>query len=524
MFTINRFLLAGVLLCMLVSGCAQKQDSTNLAPLVQPVGGAQVTPSPAKYAEADCPFEKPGYMTAVLKCGYLEVPEDRTKADGPTIKLAVAVIKAGGTEAKADPMIFMIGGPMGNLSFVGGVAYLFDEIHTNRDLIVMDQRGVGYSKPNLDCPEVSAVYAELVEQLPYSEAVQARFLDAQKTCHDRLATTGAQLEGYTTAQSVEDLESLRRELGYKTINIYGLGYGSRLALEWINRYPQNVRSVILDAPLPPEVNVLVEQVNGSARVLDLFFKRCAADEKCNTTYPNLESVFYEVVDTINASSIKVPVADMQHGKSYNLAVNGDRLIDMLLWMLNNNSPDYIAQIPQMIFQSRDGKYTVLSSMLSDYVGYGEPSNTGMQSLVYCGTDFTPDARAQVTNAIGKLKGGLNNYFTQTTKATFASCDVWKAKIVPAAERKVITSDVPTMILTGEGDVVAPSVWAENAKQNLSKSFYFEFKGIGGGVLGSNIYTTCFKKLQSSFLDKPDTQPDGSCTQAKYSVPWITFKQ
>ena len=106
----------------------------------------------------------------------------------------------------------------------------FSGLLENRDLILFDQRGVGYSEPSLDCPEiVEASLANLESNLNDDEWLRIDS-DARQVCHNRLIAEGIDLSAYNSCQCGGDLDDLRRALGYDVWNLLGISYGTRLAL------------------------------------------------------------------------------------------------------------------------------------------------------------------------------------------------------------------------------------------------------------------------------------------------------
>src|SRR6478672_10509354 len=119
--------------------------------VVAPVLAQDTTPQVEK---ADCWMALPDGVVEGqnLECGYLVVPEDRTSSDGKTIQLAYAVLHASADVVKPDPIIYLSGGPGGNA--VGEIdGWVETSYLKDRDLILLDQRGTGYSLPSLNCPE-----------------------------------------------------------------------------------------------------------------------------------------------------------------------------------------------------------------------------------------------------------------------------------------------------------------------------------------------------------------------------------
>ncbi|MGW6159396.1 alpha/beta hydrolase, partial [Streptomyces sp. NPDC055144] len=126
-------------------------------PISAPSAAAQAAgPSPTapRFVPGACP-KPPEPIEALSKarCGFLEVPENRSRPGGRTVKLAVAVIPAAAKKPSEDPVVFMAGGP--GADTFDDIPFLMDSgLNKDRELIIMAQRGNLYDQPNLACPEV----------------------------------------------------------------------------------------------------------------------------------------------------------------------------------------------------------------------------------------------------------------------------------------------------------------------------------------------------------------------------------
>lgn len=94
-----------------------------------------------------CPFAGGADLSKFgVSCGYLVVPESRSRPDGPIVRLAVLKYRSKATSPQPDPVLFLAGGP-GVASLAGGRAWENHPLLGERDLILLDQRGTGYSEP-----------------------------------------------------------------------------------------------------------------------------------------------------------------------------------------------------------------------------------------------------------------------------------------------------------------------------------------------------------------------------------------
>jgi pimeloyl-ACP methyl ester carboxylesterase len=171
---------------------------------------------------------------AGFQCGQLPVPLDRTGAVPGTLTLNVKRVVAS-SNPTATAVVALAGGPgQAAIPVATEFASILGPALANRDLLVYDQRGTG-SSGRLTCPAF--------ERSIVSIAV------ASAACANEL---GAARGFYRTSDSVDDIEALRVESGYQKLVLFGVSYGTKVALDYAAKYPANVESLVLDSVVPPE--------------------------------------------------------------------------------------------------------------------------------------------------------------------------------------------------------------------------------------------------------------------------------
>ena len=83
---------------------------------------------------------------------------------------------------------------------------------------------------------------------------------AHTACRARLVEDGVELDAYDTPATVLDVEDLRTALGIDEWNLFGVSYGTTVALEVVRQHPESVRSVVLDSAYPTDVPVAPSQI------------------------------------------------------------------------------------------------------------------------------------------------------------------------------------------------------------------------------------------------------------------------
>ena len=493
------------------------QASPTAAPPTPQPGPGGYTP---KYEKADCPFDIPQGVN--VECGYLVVPENRADPAGPTVRLAVGRFKAATANPAPDPILYLEGGPGGSplRSYVKNFNLIFGPFTQKRDVILLDQRGTGYSQPALDCPETTQVSLDqLDKQLTPAEA-DDQYNQALAVCHDRLTTQGVNLGSYNSAESAADINDLRNTLGIQEWNLYGISYGTRLALTTLRDVKQGIRSVVIDSVYPPQASLVTDTPADFARALNLVFDTCAADPSCSGAYPDLKQVLFDTAKKLNdaPAQINLTQPDLGNigtpGKQLPALLDGNSLLAFFFQVMYGS--ELIPSVPALIYQAKDGDFAAIAQLQSQFLSQYKDISQGMYFSVECFESVPFDTLAQAQSAYQaqpELADALGS-----PQGTFDACKIWNVPQAPTVEEQAVSSDVPTLVLSGQFDPITPPAWGQLAASTLSKSFFFEVPGAGHG---SSLSVECPQNIALAFFDQPTTAPDTAClaqTQFAFSVP------
>lgn len=449
----------------------------------------------------DCPV--PVAATAQIECGYLTVLEDHSQPNGRTIQIAMAILKSHADKPAPDPLVFLNGGPGGHtLQFLDGLSRQFEPFLASRDVIVFDQRGVGYSQPALDCPELDP------DSIP-EQSIDDAFpliLQALSTCKQRYEAQGIDLAAYNSAQSVADLDDLRTVLGYNQLNLFGTSYGTRYALTAMRDRPDMIRSVILASVYPPEVN-LYEAVPNANRAFDNLFAGCAASVTCNLFYPNLKSVFYETVERLDAHPVTLTV-ETEEGEMRDYRVTGAKLMDAVFNLLY--FAEGTALLPELIYDLHEGIYDLPRQMLaaSSTASISEHFSSGMAFSVQCSEEVPFVSRDELLAIAAGYPKPVRDYVHERllfTDRVPELCQAWLVAQPNPIENEPVRSDIPTLVLAGGYDPVTPPAWSKEAASYLSHSYYYEFPTLGHSIGG-----VCPIAVMLSFVGDPTHAPETGC--------------
>ncbi len=283
------------------------------APEVDPFAPlrAAAAKSDAVVSVEPCPSPLPAHEIegVSLLCGRVKVLEDRSKPSGRTIPLAFAVLKATSRFPEVDPVIYLQGGPGGSaVAQIPLIERIFRPWRDRRDVVMFDQRSAGISGLSTSCTQMLAANAyDIVRPDP------ATTLPAlARQCVAELDKEGVPLALYNTTQNALDVPLVVKALGYGDYNLYGISYGTKLALEVMRVAPQGVRSVIIDGVAPSWINLYNAFALKNDEATQIVVDQCAADRACSLAYPDLGRILNETLDKAAKGEIvfqgqKVPV-------------------------------------------------------------------------------------------------------------------------------------------------------------------------------------------------------------------------
>ena len=463
----------------------------------------------ANLIPVSCWFKAP--LSIEAACYQLPVQENR-KQPGKILNLPVVRLhfKSANMPYKKDPVIYIPGGPGdGGWLDQARIGFWWDFIGDNkwaqeRDIILYDPRGTGRTEPRMDCPELEAVAPELLGLgRDYKKAVQ---LSDQATldCYQRLIKEGFDPNQYSSATNAQDLHELFIALNRPKWNIYGLSYGTRFALTYLRDYPDDIRSLILDSVLSPDVNFLEDTAWFVNRAMETLAQGCANSKTCRQ-YGDLKEMYVKIIDQLNQKPMTFTVAHPHEDKDVQVVFTGDMFIEFIFINLYNRTD--IEELPKKIKAIADGKSNFAKEAAEDIVRTAiqrEDFGEAMSNSIDCIEEapFNDPVKAKENFKYYPLLASLSDIID-----TGADCEAWAVVKGDILEAHPVKSDVPTLLLTGHYDPVTPPPYARKAAAGLGHSFLFEFPNVGHDVLSNE---PCANKIAENFLNTPWVNPRDPC--------------
>ncbi|HIK44427.1 MAG TPA: alpha/beta fold hydrolase [Leptolyngbyaceae cyanobacterium M65_K2018_010] len=467
-------------------------------------------PTSPAWESTDCStFGLNALLSAMSDCGYVTVPERHSQPDGPTIQVAVVRTRSLGNDPAPDPLFMENGGPGSTTidTFAVGVLPnwpVLPALLQERDLVFVDQRGTGHSRPFFNCPE----------KTEHNIAVARNEIAPTDTqwmvaCRDRSLAAGINPNAFNTIENAADIYAVAEALGYDQFNYYGVSYGTLLGqyvLEQAEEHTAQLRSAIIDGVVTTNIDFNLAATYTLSGALRNLFAACAADAQCNQTYPNLETVFLSVLDRLEQTP--VPLTLKIPGTEETLETTLDRDEFLLFFEPYMAGSGNASALPKNIYQAAKGDFSWAVSAISEALR-DDDSGTGMYHTVLCSrvdsiavdpSTVFPAPYPQLL-AIGESESASTKRF----------CELLQVEREPVFAYD--NPEIPVLVLNGGYDPVTPQRYGETVARNFQNAHVYTFPGVGHGSMFAPAGTpaaTCVEAIALDFLADPNQTPESSC--------------
>jgi pimeloyl-ACP methyl ester carboxylesterase len=431
--------------------------------------------------------------------GSFTVFENRKANSGRMIRLDLVILHATGPDPKPDPLFYLAGGPgQANVDLARG--YVESWIRHDRDIVLVNVRGTGgdndlrcelhggdeniqgYLENPFDVPEFQACLEEL----------QKKF----------------DLTKYSTPIAMDDLNDVRKALGYEKINLMGTSGGTRSSLVYMRRHPETVRSAILIGVVPLAYRNPLYHPGGAQHALDLLFEECSKDSACSDAFTNLEEEFWTVLERLEEGPVQVkiahPITEEMIGVRLSLPAFTEAIRSMMY------SIRLSRRVPLYIHQAFLGEFRPITEMA---VRLERGSQLGLSlGLLLCVTCSEDVARIKPEDVERETKGTYRG--DVRVRSQMAVCDIWPKSELPANYADPVKVDIPVLLFSGNLDPVTPPRWGEEAARHLPNSLHVVVPGAHG------VYGGCTDSIMQQFLTKGSAEGiDMTCVQTTTLPPF-----
>ena len=470
------------------------------------------SPEFGHFKEETCPIPISEELASSGKfCfGYMTVPEFHGEKNSQAIELAVAIFKCKQEKAEKAPLILNSGGPgMSNLedfvpTFDSPLGSFFLQ---DRDVVIVELRGLKHSRPNLHTPELEQLQAELlVDHLQAGELVTA-YKEAIRQAKKRFDEQGINLSAYNYWETANDLAFVMEKLGYEKFFAFGNSAGTIVAQYLLMEHADMLSGLVLNAVanVPPGFNNMVVS---SVDKLESVFEELAADEKYTSAYPDLKKRFLRALEELNASPEILTVRFHGQDRDSKVVLNGDRVVAWLFSQMYWNT-----QLPLSMHKIIQKDYSEVMANPNILLPLDNFSNGSFWTMLLNGwPDPTPEQLLTGSEWEAFVEGMNTMVFSQPFVTQIR--DVLGVEYQPG-HIKPMATHVPTLMLNGGEDHVCLADSTRKLAASFDNAFCYIFEGIAHSPIDAG---ECAIMMMKQFLDDPFRAPESACMESFMQKP------
>lgn len=447
-----------------------------------------------------------------VSCFLIPVHKNVAAPDSGKYSLAVVIAKAM-HDAKHSPLLYLHGGP-GIATIENLKRYLrsptWKLLREQGDLVFFDYRGTGFSDPEL-CNYIQDSLAAFISTNASSQDISAKENLLYKNCRETLLTKGVNLADFTSFQLAADAEAIRRALQIPEWNIYGVSYGTTVALNLLRSFSSNIKSVILDSPFPPNT-----PWNDFVRPFDTCFnalESCISRDSVNARiFPSIRKDYVKAVSRLNKKPAQL--SNEQNGSRTEYRYDGDDFA-WSIWsaMLSPKSIPYVPIVIQEIANGNDSILQQWSTAFSSPDAHGKFSEAQSHAISCFETrpQKFEDTKESLTMKYPDFISFNSGYNTQL-------CDIWRPEIANKEIFEPVVSDVPILVLSGEFDPVCPPLFGTITAKTLTNSTLIIVPAASHAAIHAD---DCLRKIANDFILNPRKKLPTRCVYDRKKIDFVT---
>ena len=403
-----------------------------------------------------------GYVSAW--CGRVTVAEDPRRPHGPSVSLRVAVLPATSHRA-VGALFYLEGGPGGAASRSAvRVNGFFAEVERDRDVVMVDQRGTGGS-------------------------------------------TGGNVRLYTSGVAADDLEAVRRVLGYGKIDLFGSSYGATLAQVYLRRHPGSVRSIVLSSGSLTTVPLYDLSARNAERALDADLARCAASPACRRAFPDTRRQLAEILAR-PARRVATPLGS--------ILLRPDDVAWIVSWL--TETPSGASTVPFAVDAAARGDYLQLAEVYASDLGKGRDPLLRLPMFweIVCSepwAGFDPAATARLGAGSYLLRAAVDR-----ARRFREECRTVPKGRIAAKDFDASPTDAPVLMLSGSADPLDPPANLRGWQHVFRNGKLVVVAGGAHGTMDSQ----CVQAIVARFVERASGRGlDTSCVRRILPPPFMT---
>ena len=400
--------------------------------------------------------------------GHLIARENRQKPDSNLIELVFVRFKST-SDKPGYPVVYLDGGPGSSAIGLAGIPdYMraFQKLREVGDVILLDQRGVGRSRPNLTFRASESLPTDVFAD---REVALRAFKERAKSATEHFRSKGVDILAYNSVESANDVDDLRKALGVEKLNLVGFSYGTHLGLACIRYHGKNLnRVVLIGTEGPDHTDKLPSTSDVSIRRLSALV---AKDPELGPKMPDRTGTLKRTLDRLEKEPVTVTITDQRTRKPVDVKVGKIGLQFLIMRDLGDTND--LPVFPLWFYTMNKGDYSVLKRFAERrYNQFG--SGLSVMTLVTDISSGASKARQQQIEKEAKtaLLGDIVNFPIAEMEDVLGNPDLGDAY------RSSIKTDVTTLFVSGVLDNNTQPFQAEDVRKTFKNSTHIVIDNAG----------------------------------------------
>ena len=458
---------SAMLLAMTMTACGWGDGPIREARAPSVTTGA-LTLTPIEFAETEywmIPMPRrliPGPRTVDADEGRLRVPMRHATPGADSIEIHFIRFKST-SDTPGPPIVYLAGGPggSGTLSSAGDRYDLFQALRAHGDVIALDQRGAYLTRPYLVCPNSWDHPLDQPTGVPVVRQAITPFLES---CSAHWSDS-VDLQAFNTRESAADLDALRVALGAERLVLWGISYGTHLALAYIRQFPDRAAAAILAGVEGPDHTYKLPA--NLDRILLRVDSAMQTDPALRAAVPDFLGELRRLLAGLEAQPESLAFVDRETGDTVGVVVGADDLRRGILNQLGERED--IEEFPARIIPILRGDWTAVAPLVAR--ARRGTRELAMTIAMDCSSGASAERRALIrSQARTAILGDAGNLGLE------ARCPEWPVEDLGDAFRSPVTSDVPVLFISGTLDIRTPPSNAVEVRAGFPSSHHLIIDG------------------------------------------------
>ena len=436
--------------------------------------------------------------------GHLIVRENRKKPGSNLIELVFVRLKSA-TENPGYPTVYLDGGPGSsaiNIARIPDYMRAFQKLREVGDVILLDQRGVGSSKPNLSHLASASLPLDVLAD---REVALRTFKERAKAAADHFRSRGVDILAYNSVESANDVEDLRKALGAEKLNLVGFSYGTHLGLACIRYHGKKLnRVVLIGTEGPDHTDKLPSTSDTAIRRLSTLVAR---DPELGPKMPDLTGTLKRILDRLEKEPVTVTITDQRTRKPVDVKVGKIGLQFLIMRDLGDTND--LPIFPLWFYTMDKGDYSILKRFVERRYNQFGAGISVMTLVTDISSGVTKARKQQIQNeARTALLGDTVNFPVSEMGDVFGNPDLGDTY------RSPIKTDIPTLFVSGVLDNNTQPFQADEVRKTFKNSIHIviDHAGHESMVIDPQVQQTMVQFLRGEDVSK-----------VKLSLPPLKFQ-